>query len=614
MNTALNGDTVRTSLIAKRYPDQQPQGEVLEVRERNATEFVGVVRANGHFTLEPDDFRMYRDIEIVDDGGYDLEDGLKALVRMHPWSDPKRSPEGEVVKILGKKGDHDVEMNSIVLEHGFRVDFPPKVKREAEQITKNADGEIAKETEHRRDVRNIPTFTIDPWDAKDFDDALSFQTIDSDTYEVGIHIADVSHYVTPGSELDKEARKRGFTVYLVDRTIPMLPEELSNNLCSLNPNTDKLAFSAIFQIDTNGAVKDRWFGRTVINSDKRFTYEEAQEIIDNGDGTLVNELTTLDRIAKNLSKQRFQDGAVDFETDEVEIELDENNEPKRVYKKERIDTQKLIEEFMLLANREVARYISNKQEKSGHGDFIYRIHDKPDPERIQDLDTFVDALGYELQADENGHVTSTALNNLFQQIRNQPSEDIIKTAAVKAMSKAMYSTDNIGHYGLAFEYYTHFTSPIRRYPDLEVHRILGKYVAGEKISKERFDMLTKIARETSEKELEAMTAERESVKYKQVEYMAERVGETFEGVVSGVSQNGLFVTENTTGAEGMIKFHNMDDEDFYTLDQTQYAIVGENTGKKFQLGDELVFKVVDANIERKQLDFQLTEKKENDDG
>ena len=613
MNTALNGDTVRIGLIAKEYPDQQPQGEVLEVIERKSRRFVGCVRTtDGRFVLEPDDFRLYRDIDIVDDGGNELHDGLKVLVEMREWNDPKRQPEGDVKQVLGEEGEHDVEMNAIVLEHGFPVDFPPKVKKEAEKIQQGGKEEVQKEAEHRRDMRGTTTFTIDPWDAKDFDDGLSFEDAGDGKYNIGIHIADVSHYVRPNSELDKEARKRGFTVYLVDRVIPMLPEELSNDLCSLNPDEDKLAFSAIFTLDENGHVYDRWFGKTVIRSDKRFTYQEAQEVIDTGDGPHPTELRTLNAIAKKMSESRFAEGAIDFETDEIEIELDENNEPKKVYKKERLDTHKLIEEFMLLANREVAKHIADIQDKNNHGQFLYRIHDKPDQEKIQDLDTFTNALGYDLNADKEGNVTSAALNDLFQQLRGEPSEDMIKTAAVKAMSKATYSTKNIGHYGLAFEYYTHFTSPIRRYPDLEVHRILHKYVTGQKIPKEVFDQLTTIAKETNEKELEAMAAERESIKYKQVEYMAKHIGEEYEGVVGGISQNGMFVTENTTGAEGMIKLRNMGD-DYYTIDQSQYAIVGEHTGQKFQLGDEVRFKVIDASIERKQLDYELIEKIEQSD-
>ena len=618
MKTALNGDLVKVGLIAKKYRDQQPQGEIIEVLERSSREFVGVVRkTDGRFILEPDDFRMYRDICIIDAGDAELEDGLKAYVRMHDWTDPKRDPEGDVIEMLGKEGEHDVEMNSIVLEHGFRIEFPAKAQDEAEKIQADNANEVAREAESRRDLRGVPTMTIDPWDAKDFDDGLSIRKIteqddqntDEQLWEIGIHIADVSHYVTPGSELDKEARKRAFSVYLVDRTIPMLPEELSNDVCSLNPDTDKLSFSAIFKLNENGAIKDEWFGRTVIRSQKRFTYEQAMDVI-NGDeeGPYQNELRTLNGIAKNLSETRFKEGAIDFETDEVEIELDENNEPKRVYKKERLDTHKLIEEFMLLANRRVARYIANKQE-NGRGQFLYRIHDKPNQEKIQDLEIFSSALGYELNADEDGNVSSTALNNLFQQVRDEPSEDIIKKAAIKSMSKAVYSTKNIGHYGLAFTYYTHFTSPIRRYPDLEVHRILGKYTAGEKIPKEVFDKLETIAKETSQKELEAMDAERESVKYKQVEYMANHIGETFEGVIAGMSQNGIFVAEETTGAEGMIRLRDLGD-DFYTLDEKQYAIVGEKTGKKYQLGDELTFTVTDANLERKQLDYKPVSSKQ----
>jgi len=604
MNTALNNDIVEVTLIAKKYKDQQPQGEITQIIERHTKEFVGTIRStDGRFIVEPDDFRMYKDITIVDNGGYDIQSDVKAYIQMHKWTDPKRDPEGTIIKILGKKGEHDVEMHSIVLEHGFRVEFPKSVEDEARHIQQTNTEEVKKEANQRRDMRGVPTMTIDPWDAKDFDDGLSVEKKTEDEYEIGIHIADVSHYVTPNSNLDAEAQKRAFTVYLVDRTIPMLPEELSNDVCSLNPDTDKLAFSAIFRITTQGIIQDEWFGKTVIRSQKRYTYEDAQETINTGTGAYVDELNVLNTIAKKVSASRFAEGAIDFETDEVEIELDENNEPKRVYKKERLDTHKLIEEFMLLANQHVAKYIADKQKNAGHGTCIYRIHDKPNQDKIQDLEMFSSALGYDLDADKEGNVSSTSLNKLFDQVRDEPSEDIIKKAAIKSMSKAVYSTKNIGHFGLAFKYYTHFTSPIRRYPDLEVHRILGKYTNNEKIPKEMFDKLSTIAQESSQKELEAMSAERDSIKYKQVEYMAKQIGKEFQGVISGMSQNGIFVAEETTGAEGMIRLRDLGG-DFYTLDEKQYAIVGERTGKKYQLGDEITFTVIDAHIDRKQLDYK----------
>ncbi|MEX1026971.1 MAG: ribonuclease R [Candidatus Paceibacterota bacterium] len=607
MNTALNGDTVQVNLLSQRSDRDRIQGEVSEVLERNRTEFVGTLKKNnGTAVCEADDPRMYRDIYLNKDEVRDIETGTKIFVRIGDWTDPKQNPEGTLLQTLGKQGEHDVEMNSIVLEHGFRTEFPHAVQKEAEEIQQRSRENIQNEIPNRRDFRGVTTMTIDPWDAKDFDDGLSYKKLENGNVEIGIHIADVSHYVTPGSELDKEALKRGFSVYLVDRTIPMLPEELSNDVCSLNPEEDKLAFSAVFELDHSGNIQDRWFGRTIINSDKRFTYEEAQKNIDTGEGAFPAELKVMNEIAQKLGEKRFKEGAVDFETDEVEIELDENMQPKKIYKKERIDTQKLIEEYMLLANREVARHIAKKQEK-GHGSFLYRVHDQPDPEKIDSLTIFTDALGYDLERLGNGSITSQALNSLMKKIEGEPSEDLIKVAAIKSMAKAVYSTKNIGHFGLAFEYYTHFTSPIRRYPDLAVHRILGKYVAGEKISSEEFAQLKVVAERSAQQELDAMHAERDSIKYKQVEYMADHVGETFTGVISGISPNGIFIAEESTGAEGMVRMRDLG-SDYFELDDSNFAIVGKRTGTKFQLGDEVTFTITNANLELKQLDYKLVPK------
>ncbi|MEX0924677.1 MAG: ribonuclease R [Candidatus Paceibacterota bacterium] len=604
MNTALHGDTVRVDLLPKRSDRNRIQGEVTKVMERGRTEFVGtLIKNNGTVTCKADDARVYRDIYLDKDEVRDIEPGTKIFVRLNDWHDPKQNPEGKLLKVLGKQGEHDVEMNSIVLEHGFRVEFPKAVQEEAEDIQQKAHENIQNEAKTRRDFRGVTTFTIDPWDAKDFDDALSYKKLENDNVEIGIHIADVSHYVTPDSELDKEAKKRGFSVYLVDRTIPMLPEELSNDVCSLNEGNDKLTFSAVFELDASGNVQDSWFGRTIINSDKRFTYEEAQKMIDAGEGQFFEELHTMNEIAKKTSERRSKEGAVDFETDEVEIELDENMDPVKIYKKERIDTQKLIEEYMLLANREVARYVAKKQEKT-QGSFLYRVHDQPDPEKIDSLTIFTDALGYDLERLGNGSITSQALNDLMAKIEGEPSESIIKVAAIKSMAKAVYSTKNIGHFGLAFEYYTHFTSPIRRYADLAVHRILGKYVAGKKISPEEFAELKGVAERTAQQELDSMHAERDSVKYKQVEYMADHIGETFEGVISGISQNGIFIAEESTGAEGMVRLRDVGD-DYFELDESNFAIVGRKTGQRFQLGDEVAIKVMSANLDQKQLDYKL---------
>lgn len=489
----------------------------------------------------------------------------------------------------------------------------------------------------RADFRDITTFTIDPKDAKDFDDALSYEEIGEGKIRVGVHIADVSHFVRPGTALDREAIRRSFSTYLVDRTIPMLPEVLSNDLCSLNPNVDRYAFSAVFDIEkSTGKVLDRWFGKTVINSDKRFSYEEAQELLTSplsasqkdpllnaGEGKNValplhlgegqsrkagrdevfrGPLFELNRIANIYRAENKKNGAIEFETDEVKFELDEKGKPIRIYKKARLDTMKMIEEWMLLANREVAKFISDKIKKRG-GASIFRIHDNPKMDRIEDLAIFVRALGHELPI-KNGEVSAKDINALLQQIEGHASESLIKTAAVRSMAKAVYSTKNIGHFGLAFEYYTHFTSPIRRYPDLMIHRILENHLNGGKISKDEISRFEKIATESSEKEIVVAEAERESIKYKQVEFMQNKVGQEFDAVISGVTEWGMYVEHPDTKVEGMIRLKEMTD-DFYELDQKNYCVVGQRTKKKYSLGDSVRVRLASADLDRKTLDFKL---------
>ena len=607
---ALNRDRVKVTPLGKVVLGRK-QAKVLEIVERHKTEFVGTLVKDGDpptggYFLVPDDKRMYRDIFVPSDKVQNAKEGDKVQAKITEWPDPSKSPKGEVVRVIGRAGEHNAEMLGIVFESGFEVDFPPEVEREAEAWKERYVKED--KLKDRKDFSKTTTFTIDPVDAKDFDDAISFKALPNGNYEIGIHIADVSHFVVEKTELDKEARKRGTSIYLVDRTIPMLPEILSNNLCSLNPNEPKYAFSAVFVMDKEAKVKERWFGKTLIESDKRFTYEEAQEILDLPTGRqaktpFFEELKTLDELAKKLRKEKFAKGAIDFETDEVKFELDNLGKPTRVYKKERKDTHKLIEDFMLLANREVATYMHLVNGKNSRAAFVYRIHDAPDREKIINLALFVKALGFELKH-KDGETTGEDIARMIRSVEGTPAEVLIKTAAVRSMSKAIYSTANIGHFGLAFEFYTHFTSPIRRYPDLMVHRLLLRFLLKGQIEQDEIIKYQRLCEDSSEREVEAAEAERASIKYKQVEYMSDFVGKEFDATVSGVSEWGIYVEEVNTKAEGMVKLRDMND-DFYELNEKLYAIVGKKTGKKYSLGDKIRVKLVASDPERKTLDFQF---------
>ena len=598
---ALNRDRVKIEPLNKVVLGRK-QAKVLEIVERHKTEFVGTLVKDGeNFFLVPDDKRMYRDIFVPSDKVGSAKEGDKVQTKITEWPDPSKSPKGEVVRVIGRAGEHNAEMLGIVYESGFEVDFPPEVEREAEAWKEKYTKED--KLKDRKDFSSTTTFTIDPADAKDFDDAISFKALPNGDYEIGIHIADVSHFVIEKTELDKEARKRGTSIYLVDRTIPMLPEILSNNLCSLNPNEPKYAFSAVFVMDKEAQVKERWFGKTLIESDKRFTYEEAQEILDKKSGIFFEELKTLDTLAKKLRKEKFAKGAIDFETDEVKFELDNLGKPIRVFKKERKDTHKLIEDFMLLANREVATYMSAVHPEHSRRAFVYRIHDAPDREKIMNLALFVKALGFELKH-KDGETTGEDIARMIRSVEGTPAETLIKTAAVRSMSKAIYSTANIGHFGLAFEFYTHFTSPIRRYPDLMVHRLLLRFLVKGQIEQDEIIKYQRLCEDSSEREVEAAEAERASIKYKQVEYMSYFVGKEFDATVSGVSEWGIYVEEVNTKAEGMVKLRDMND-DFYELNEKLYAIVGKKTGKKYSLGDKIRVKLIASDPERKTLDFQF---------
>jgi ribonuclease R len=620
LNTALNGDTVEVTVTEKMYRGtMQKMGVVNKVVSRERTSFVGTIEETSTgLQIVPDDKKIYVNFELAK--GVAAKDD-KVYFKLMEWDDPKKLPTGHVLRVLGKKGDNDVEMEAIVLGKGFEVHFPPEVEAEAQDISVEIP---ASEIALRRDMRQVPTFTIDPYDAKDFDDAISFQKLPDGLYEIGVHIADVSHYVREGTALDKEAVKRGCSIYLVDRTIPMLPEVLSNDVCSLNPHEDKLSFSAVFTLNDKAQVQSRWFGKTVMNSIHRFTYETAQAAIDgepqnvekysnNIQKTQMAEegmkyrdtLVTLNNLAKLLMKEKFSHGAIEFEQEEIKFRLDERGKPIGVYRKERLDTHKLVEEYMLLANREVAKYIFDAIKHKGTRDTgsIYRIHDVPDKEKIMNLATFVKALGYTLNS-KDGAVTANDLNHLLEQIENTPHESLIRTAVIRSMQKAVYSTKNIGHFGLAFPFYTHFTSPIRRYPDLLVHRVLSKHLNNEPFADGEINALQRMAESSTRREIDAAEAERSSKKLKQVEYMSERIGQVFSGTISGVTKWGIYIEEAESRSEGMVPIRNLGN-DYYNFNEKTYSIVGEKTGKKFTLGDVVKFKVVSADVDQKMVEYVL---------
>jgi ribonuclease R len=582
LNTALHKDEVEVALLAGKEGEKQ-YGEVVKVIERAKTRFVGTIeqkKGEKYAFLIPDDQKMYVDIFIPNN---DIKSKTKALVEIVKWDDSKKNPEGKVIQTIGKKGDNDAELHSIVLEKGLSIDFPGKVKGEAEKIK-----EKTIDIKNRRDFRNVTTFTIDPEDAKDFDDALSFVKIENGLYEIGVHIADVSYYVKEGTKLDEEARKRAFSIYLVDRTIPMLPEVLSNGVCSLRPNEDRATFSAVFKMKKDGTVVDTWFGETVICSDRRFTYKEAQNILDDKEGEFYEELSTLAEIAKKLQEGRQKDGALRIEDDELFFKLDKNGKPISVYRKEHLFTHNLIEEFMVLANRNISKKFNT----------LYRVHEKPDRDMINNLLSFLLKIGHKIVL-KGKEVTSAELNELFEKVKGKDEEFLVKTAVLRSMCKAEYSTKNKKHFGLAAEEYTHFTSPIRRYADLLVHRIVKKKLRGEKVNPVDYE---KVAREISLTELDVLDAERSSISYKQVEYMLEKVGETFNAIISGVTSFGIFVQEIETKAEGMVSIRDMDD-DYYMLDEETYSLIGSRKKKRYTLGSKVKVKLAGGSLESRRLDF-----------
>ena len=598
---AMHGDKVKVSLTAKRK-GRKVEGEVIEILERAKETFVGTLKVEKTYAfLLTEDRTLANDIFIPRDMLKGGKDGDKAVVKVTKWPEDAKNPIGKVIDILGQAGDNTTEMHAILAEFGLPYVYPKHVETAADNIS---DIITPEDYAEREDFRDITTFTIDPKDAKDFDDALSIRPLKPGLWEVGVHIADVTHYVKEGSCIDKEAEKRATSVYLVDRTIPMLPERLCNLLCSLRPNEEKLAYSAIFEMNDKAEVKNKRIVKTVIKSDRRFTYEEAQTVIETGEGEFKDEILKLNELAQILRKNRMAAGAVDFDRVEVRFEIDEKGKPLSVYFKESKEANKLIEEFMLLANRTVAECIgkvpSNKKAKV----FPYRIHDLPDPEKLDNLNWFVNRFGYKIRTSGSKTEVSKSLNKLLKEVHGKKEQNLIEMVSLKAMQKAKYSTHNIGHYGLAFDYYTHFTSPIRRFPDMMVHRLLSRYLAGGRTAQEA--KYEDLCDHSSNMEQIAANAERASIKYKQVEFMGERMGQEFDGTISGVTEWGLYVEVNENKCEGMIPMRELDD-DFYDFDEKAYCLTGRRYHKKYNLGDPIRIKVVRANLERKQLDFALVE-------
>ena len=595
---ALNGDKVKIQLHAKRK-GADPEGEVIEILESQRRLITGKLQVTRGFAfLITEDKTLANDIFIPKDKLKGGKSGDKAIVRITEWPEEAKNPLGEVVDILGTAGDNDAEMNAILAEFDLPYKYPANVEKAAEKISDAIpEEEIAK----REDFRGVTTFTIDPKDAKDFDDALSARKLDNGNWEVGVHIADVTYYVKPESLIDREAFSRATSVYLVDRTIPMLPERLCNQICSLRPNEEKLCFSVIFEL--NAEIQQSHITRTIIKSDRRFTYEEAQAVIETGEGEYKEEILALNGLAQKLRDRRFKDGAIAFDRYEVKFDIDENGKPLGTYIKESKEANKLIEEFMLLANRTVAEFIGKSKNKTKKT-FVYRIHEQPDPEKLRDFSAFISRFGYKMRTEGTKTDISKGINKLLDSVQGKPEENLVETLAIRSMQKAHYTTDNIGHYGLAMDYYTHFTSPIRRYPDMMVHRLLERYLAGGRsVIKNKYEEYCK---HCSEMEMVASNAERSSIKYKQVEFMKDKLGQVFDGVVSGVTEWGLYVELNENKCEGLVPIRDLDD-DYYEFDEKNYCLLGRRKKRQYRLGDPITIKVAQANLERKQLDFQLAE-------
>jgi ribonuclease R len=596
LGSAVDGDTVQIALFPTRH-GEHPEGKVVEIVKRNRTQFVGRLELSKNFAFVVADFRkIHKDFFIAQENIGKARSRDKVIVEVIDWGDGEDNPEAKVVEVLGKAGENEAEIHSIMAEFGLPFRFPEQVEKAARKID---EGITPKEISKRWDFRLMTTFTIDPEDAKDFDDALSLEILPNGNYRVGVHIADVTHYINPNSVLEQEAFDRATSVYLVDRTIPMLPEKLSNELCSLRPKEDKLTFSAVFELDTKAQIVSEWFGRTIIHSDHRFTYEQAQEIIESGKGIFAEELKILNSLALQLKKERFAKGAVNFETTEVKFKLDEKGKPLAVIPKVRKDAHKLIEEFMLLANKRVATFIYNQKKGAEKNTFVYRIHDYPDPDKVKDFAQFAKQFGHRLHVDEKS--ISRSLNKLMDEIEGKPEQNVLQQLAVRSMAKAKYSTDAKGHFGLAFEHYSHFTSPIRRYPDMMAHRLLQHYLdGGNPANKAEYEVKCV---HSSEREKRAADAERASIKYKQVEFMAMVAGDkAYDGLISGVTEWGIYVEIIETKCEGMIRLADMDD-DYYEFDEKNYCIIGRRNKKIFTLGDQVRVRVKKTDIDRRLIDL-----------
>lgn len=599
LRNALHGDKVKVYVFAKKRSGRKNEGEIVEIIKRAKTEFIGVAKISERFAfIIPDDKKMLHDIFVPLSDLNGAKNGQKVQVSLEDWPEGAKNPVGKIIHILGEEGENDTEMNAILAEYGFPLSFPSEVEKEANAIPEQIS---QSDLEGRRDFRDTVTFTIDPIDAKDFDDAISFKKLDNGHYEIGVHIADVSHYVLPNTSLEKEAYHRATSVYLVDRVIPMLPERLSNGVCSLRPNEDKLCFAAVFELDDQANILDQWFGRTVIHSNRRFTYEEAQEVIESKTGDYAEEILKLNELAHILRTAKFKDGAISFESTEVKFKLDEFGKPIGVYVKERKDAHKLIEDFMLLANKKVAEFIAKKGKGKQKYTFVYRTHDSPNLENLNNFASFAARFGYKINTKSDKEIAKS-LNYLMEDVEGKKEQNILTSLAIRSMAKAIYTTKKTSHYGLAFDYYTHFTSPIRRYPDVMVHRLLAHYLEGGKSADaEEYEAACV---HSSAMEKRAADAERASVKYKQAEYLEDNIGAIYDGVISGVTEWGMYVEIEENKCEGMIRLRDISD-DFYVLDEKNYCIIGQRKKRKYQLGDEVKIKVKKVDLSKRQIDFTL---------